>query len=216
MSSNTSTLVKDHMHEQLHHGFGPTFPGPEEMHDCSGQFFSGGIEWLRLLGSNTKWLKKLTINLDALCPADGWHRAACFQRFNPTGDLLEILSLVRLAWESNGKLEIVFVHPQAEAHQYSESEHGVDLGPSSTRIDALLLTDVLRAMNEDQLHIRPHDFLFHSIAITRDAAMGNVTYKSNNRVERRWSDEVYNRYSISDLPSKGFPYTPDHGLVLAE
>jgi hypothetical protein len=196
----------------LHLGFRQV--SVEEIHDCGGNFFLGGFEWLRILGSHSKWLKKLTINLDALCRADCPRESRIPSRSDPTGSLLEILPLVRLAWNSDEKLEIAFVHPQAPAHGFSEAAHGVAPAPT-TRINALSLTDVIRAMSEDQLHIRPHDFLVHSIGIRRDGSMGGVSFKTLNN-ERKRIFKHRSKYRVSDATPRVFSYTQDHGLVLLE
>lgn len=166
-ANNTFSITKMFMHRF-------------QSHDTEGMHLTMGAKWLTGLGSQVSMLRRVTLDLDLLCPSscetgidflyvdgDELH----FLRFGP---------LVQAMWSYDHDLDISFVHSQGMLDRLWRHSHGsFPSMPCPHPIDVMALSKMLWSLHKDSLGIRKHCRFISDIAVARSGGEGFVVYRTN-------------------------------------
>lgn len=171
-ANNTFTMTKDHV---------------SGWHDDNGYVFTCGfLRWLTTIGNYKLLVRKIVIDLDALCHEHcEYARHYCHSRTtNGSHGLLDFTQLLRTLWEQEIKAKIVFLQPQRESHRYwgrfaepsRRARHPVPPA-ASYGCNAAALTQVLRALRSNGMDIKKYNRILSTIHVHRDGSGGLIMYE---------------------------------------
>jgi hypothetical protein len=154
-------------------------------HDSVGKFINLFIpRWLVCLGSQTRFMHKLTTDLDTLCPLGC--RSRCGDPpyddvFSYDSGLIEVHSLLRMIWREALDIEISIIQPHAQAFQ--DIMHWTEHSRSTMaafECNIAAITQIVNSLAKGQLGLAKYGRLVDGIGIKRDGSGGAVTWATNH------------------------------------
>jgi len=173
--------------------------------DPEGLFIGRGLSALSALGSQIRFLKKVNIDLDTLCPM------LC-QRYNGTFSYeglgegyLHAEPLLRMLWRDDWSFDVVFVgHRRLGKH--SQEEH-----QDIAKLDADVMTDMIRTLRRDELGIKKWMDIICMIGVRRDGTEGFLLLRSTHD-DSCWSTVDHGGYHPCVGNVVRFEATKESGL----